>query len=280
LLITIQRINQVFLRVFKGHLQNPSPFITIEELKSGFLKSAMSGAISSDEQSLISGILDLGAQPVKRVVIHRSRLAILSENTTAKTVRNILYEKKQNFALLKNRKDSKQISGIVYLRDLICTDNQIQVKALSCPPVWVPETMEIADLISHLIKEECSEACVLDEFGGFSGVFSLPSTLNDLIFDATHKKETLTRSAPQVSTKVFSGVHEIEEMDEWIPESLKNFSSDIRTINGLLTNYLGRIPRAGDRFAIDGWNFYIIRSNPTKIDSVLIHKRKSSSNEC
>lgn len=279
-LSSIQKINQFFLRIFKGHFQNPSPFVTIEELKSGFLKSAMSGAISNDEQSLISEILDLGAQPVRRLVIHRSRLVILAENTSVKIARNTLGEKKQSFALLRSRKDSRQISGIVYLRDLICAEAQMAVLVLSRPPVWIPETMEIADLISYLFNEGHSEACVLDEFGGFSGIFSLSSTLNDLIFDATHKKETGKLNNSEVLTKIFSGVHEIEDIDDWIPDSLKTISSEIRTINGLITNYLGRIPKTGDRFAIDGWNFYIIGANPTRIDSILIHKRKTNANEC
>jgi len=207
-LSSIQKINQYFLRIFKGHLLNPSPFVTIEELKSGFLKSAMSGAISDEEQSLITEILDLGAQPVRRLVTHRSRLVILSENITAKTARNTLGEKKQNFALIRSRKDSRHISGIVYLRDLICAEGQMTAAALSHQLVWVPETMEVADLISYLFNEGHTEACVLDEFGGFSGVFSLTSTLNDLIFDATHKKESATNNTPEVFTKVFTGYSE------------------------------------------------------------------------
>jgi len=54
---------------------------------------------------------------------------------------------------------------------------------------------------------------------------------------------------------------------------LKKNDIEVRTLNGLLTNYLGKIPKSGERFVIDGWDFYIILANPTRIESVMIRKR-------
>ena len=45
-----------------------------------------------------------------------------------------------------------------------------------------------------------------------------------------------------------------------------------RTLNGLISTYFGRIPKTGETFAIDGWNFYIIKSKLNSIESVLIKK--------
>jgi CBS domain containing-hemolysin-like protein len=85
-------------------------------------------------------------------------------------------------------------------------------------------------------------------------------------------------AAPAVSvsqkgrSRVVEGLHEISLLQDWLPPSLMKDSLNVRTINGLLTNYVGSIPKSGDRVAIDGYNFYIIKASPTRIERVLISK--------
>jgi CBS domain containing-hemolysin-like protein len=155
------------------------------------------------------------------------------------------------------------------LPQLLAASPKYRCRKLAVSPQWVPETLEVADLISFMFAQKLSIVCVLDEFGSFSGLFSLSDGLKRVM---QFRTERPVQESIGLSTKVFSGLQEIEEMAEWLPETLIAASSDVRTLNGLLTRYLGRIPKTGERFAVDGWNFYIMSSGLTKIESVLIRK--------
>ena len=270
ILRVIQRVNLFFLVRFKERLRRPSPFITVEELKTGVIESARNGAVSSEEKDILLEILREGAQPVRKLMTHRSRVVVISEETTVAEGIRKLYEAKQGYAIVRSKNDSRQITGSVKLNNLLKAQGG-SVAQYVISPVWVPETMEVADLISYLFNEGYSEVCVLDEFGAFSGVFSLSSGLNRILANAFPLPEKENPTEERLSM-VFAGLQDLETMDQWLPSSLKTYGKEVRTLNGLITNYLGKIPKAGDRFAIDGWIFYIITASPTKIESVLIRK--------
>ena len=268
LLDLFQKINQFFLERLSVHLKRPTPFITLDELKSAVHNSLKQGVISKWEQNVITGLLDKGAQPVKRYMLHRSQTLLLPQDCTVHEAVSSLSRSGQTAALL-TRGRSRQITGLVRLPQLLAASPKSRCRKLAVSPEWVPETLEVADLISFMFTQKLRVVCVLDEFGSFCGLFSLSDGLKRVM---QFRTERPAQENTGLSTKVFSGLQEIEEMAEWLPDALITASSDVRTLNGLLTRYLGRIPKTGERFAVDGWNFYIMSSGLTKIESVLIRK--------
>ncbi len=272
LLTGIQSTNQFFLNRLKKHLRQPSPFITMEELRTGVMESARKGAISSDEQKIILGIFDEGIQPVRMLMTHRSLLQIIPADTSISAAMERLVETGHTFLLVRDSKYPEQVIGTASLSALMKADRKATVSQVAEPPLWVPESIEIAELVRFLINMGCDKACILDEFGSFCGVFALSAGMNkflEIIFPVT----TQPHRGTDIKTMMFSGSQDIEEIKAWLPAELRESSIEARTLNGLLTNYFGKIPKTGDRFVIDGWDFYIILANPTRIESVLIRKK-------
>ncbi|MFW5813617.1 MAG: CNNM domain-containing protein [Fibrobacterota bacterium] len=267
LLGLIQKANQVFLTRLKVHFRRPSPFITVDELKSAVYSSTEQGVISQREQELVIGLLEKGAQPVKRFMLHRSQVLLLSQETLAGKALSRMHRQGRPFALVTEKKG--QIKGIVRLPDLFKARRSVPLGNLFYSPEWVPETLEVADLITFMYSKDLNEVCVLDEFGGFAGVFSLAGGLRKLMLFRTPEGPVQGKGE---RTRVFSGLQELEGIDEWLPPELIALTGDAATLNGVITRYLGRIPKTDDRFAIGDWNFYIIKSGPTRVESVLIRK--------
>ncbi|MBI4419691.1 MAG: hypothetical protein HY560_02615 [Gemmatimonadetes bacterium] len=44
------------------------------------------------------------------------------------------------------------------------------------------------------------------------------------------------------------------------------------TVGGLLTRLAGRIPRAGERFLLQGLEFDVLASGPTRVDRVVVRR--------
>lgn len=271
-LSVFQKLNQFFLSRFKKRLRQPTPYITLDELKTGIFESARSGAISSEEQRIITGILSEGSQPVRKLMIHRSFLQVVTENLTVSEAIEKLIETKQSFLLVRTESHPEQILGLASINALLKTDPGTMVRIIVENLIWVPESMEIAELVRYLFEIGNDKACILDEFGAFCGVFSLSIGVNRF-FENVFPVEPVSRKGIATKTMMFSGAQDIANITDWLPEILKKSGFEVRTLNGVLTNYLGKIPKTGDRFVIEGWNFYIILANPTRIESVMIRKK-------
>jgi putative hemolysin len=266
----IQKVNDIFFNLFKAQLRRPGPFITMEELKANVEKSAQDAVISSHEKEMIIGILQQGSEPVRKVMIHRSKLLVLQEQTTVSEALQKMSFGKQRLVIVRSPDDSRIIKGVVHIKDCIGARMDDPIGSCIVTPVeWVAETMETADLMSMLLAEKFDEVCVLDQFGCFSGIFSLQLCLNSIL---SNMVAPVSKTSQKGRSRVVDGLQEISLLEDWLPQSLIRDVSNMRTINGLLTNYLGLIPKSGDRVAIDGYNFYIIRASSTRIERVLISK--------
>ncbi|MDR2693868.1 MAG: CNNM domain-containing protein [Chitinispirillales bacterium] len=259
------RVNRFFLSRFTPRFRENAPFITIGELKSAVQSSFEQGVISRSEQGVITNLLDKGAQPVKRIMTHRSRIPLLPHYATAAEALSELSAHKQTFALIARGPRNPQVTGIVTLSDLLKAAPGDRCRQLAAAPQWAPETIAAADLISFMFAEKQNIVCVVDEFGGLSGALTLMDGLSKVV-SATSKRPF--RSAG--NARVFNGLQEIDTITEWLPECLTAQVKDARTLNGLLTRHLGRIPKTGERFDIGDKKFYIMSSGSTKIESVLV----------
>jgi magnesium and cobalt transporter len=200
-------------------------------------------------------------------MIHRSRIPFLPHYTAVSDALGALADAGQTFALITRGSRGGQVMGIARLPELLAASPNDRCRKLARPPQWVPETLEAADLVSLMFAENLSVVCVLDEFGGTSGAFSLAEGLGKIMAFRNEKTQENSGGA-----KIFSGMKEVEGMAEWLPRSLVSANPDVRTLNGLLTRHLGRIPKSGENFDIDGRKFYIIYAGHNKIESVLVSK--------
>lgn len=270
---SIQNINQIFLRGFKIYLKDPEPFVTVNELKSGVAKSVDSGAILQEEASIIYRILEQGSTPARKYMIHRSKLLVVGETAHVNTVIENMQKLQSQIALIQSKTRSLYITGIVRLSSLISVLDTAEVGQYAENPIWAPESSEVAELIGFLLESKRNEACLLDEYGGFSGLFSVTDAIYSFFGDIFQES---SESRLHVKSITLRGSTELDTVTGYLPQNLVNQISNYRTVNGLLTNYLGRIPKTGETFAIGECKFYILSSTPTKIDQVLIQKGENN----
>ncbi|MBN1306709.1 MAG: DUF21 domain-containing protein [Chitinispirillaceae bacterium] len=274
LLVSIHRINDFFLARLRMRLRRPSPFVTIDEMKSGVIASRKSGAISAEEQDMIVRLLDRGTQPVGNFMEHRSQLVLMPGDAPCSRAIERLKDARRLFLLVYTRGTTGRVDGMVHLAALLRCPPAQPLHDLMRPLHWVSATMEVAEAIGLLFDKECTEAGIVDEYGSFCGVFSLSTGLRTVVAPVFNPVGKPAAAAGR-KAGLFAGETAVETMAGWLPPSLGKTVRRARTLNGLLTGYLGLIPQTGDKFAIDGWNFYIINADSSKIGSILIKKKES-----
>lgn len=274
LLLLLSHINGFFLKRFRMRLRRPSPFITVDEMKSGVMASRNTGAISVQEQDLIVRLLDRGSQPVRNFMKHRSNLVLMPRETLCAEALTALQKMHQLFVLVYEKNTTDRVIGMVHLGTLLrCAPTRFLHEAVK-PLQWIPAGMAVAEAIELLFEKGSFDAGIIDEYGSFCGLFSLFEGLRNMaapLFSAPPKPCIPAGG----KTRLIKGDTAVESMAGWLPPSLEKRVHLARTVNGLLAGYLGYIPQPGDKFAIDGWNFYIISASPVKIVSAIIKKKES-----
>jgi len=272
-LTVMQRMNTFFLNRFRSQLQKPSPYVTMRELQAGIADLEQSGALSSKEQRAIAQILDTGSAPVGRLTRHRSQILSAEQSEPVGAVVEQLRARANTYCVVRKAEGNDEIVGLAYLSDLLACDGERTVGDVAVAAEWVPDTLSTAELIGDMLDEGHSEVCVLDEFGAFEGVFSIGEGLERMVASGLSARPRAV-ALPDGQGREFDALEDPNAVLEWIPPSLRAAALQARTINGLITKHLGKIPKSGETFAIDEWTFYIIKARANRIESVLVKKKE------
>ena len=170
-------------------------------------------------------------------------------------------------------KDIDNIKGIVSVKDLYVTDDNILFKEVMKTPLFVPENISPYLLLEKFKQTKIHTSFVVDEYGTLLGLV----TLNDLL-------EAIVGDLPQQDVSDYEIVKREDGsylVDAQIPfyDFLSNFEKaewmnegeqDFDTLAGFILHTLERIPVVGDKFEWKGFKIEIIDMDGHRIDKVLV----------
>jgi CBS domain containing-hemolysin-like protein len=138
------------------------------------------------------------------------------------------------------------------------------------PVAVTPASRSCGDLLLDMQRERRHLAIVIDEFGGTLGIATLEDLLEELvgeIFDEHDDgvRAAATTGAPLIET---DGNLSRQAVEEAFGAALPPGRST--TIAGLLAEWAGRIPGAGERFTLRGLEFDVLQASPTRVERLII----------
>lgn len=262
--IIMEKVNVSMLTQVSRYLRQPSPYITMDEIKNELKDSKSEGVITGDEFNLLQKVIKSTDLSVSSAVIHRSELLFLEENFTCEEAVSFMGKNDAWFSLFGN-KERGEVERVLFMEDLLLTEGKDLAVDFAQEIQAVVSTMKIADVTFMLSKNQWRIVVVNDEYGDLQGVFSINSGLKRML-ELSKEKDSGTKEI------FLKGLDQISDILNWIPQSLQEEALKYKTLNGLITGYLGRIPESGERFAIDDRIFYIISSNKRIIETIRIVK--------
>jgi CBS domain containing-hemolysin-like protein len=159
------------------------------------------------------------------------------------------------------------ITGYVHQLDLFRKPTDI--KSILHPIPAVPESMGVTDLINQFTKERKSLACVVDEFGGTSGIVTMEDLLEEIFGEIQDEYDTEEFVEKQIAEGefIFSGRLELDYITEKYNLEFKD-ETESETLSGYIVEHHETIPEAKDRIIIDRYEFDILTVNDTRIETV------------
>jgi len=253
------------LRLLLGPVKTPKP-VTTDEFKSLIEQVRKRGLITSDENKLLTEIIELGFLKVRDCL--RPRVDMLAcavtdapQNARKTMLKNHLTKLPVYVGTIDN------IVGMVDLRRLLLRLNTPLDKLVQ-QVHFVPEQKTVESLLEFFRQTHTDTAIVVDEYGGIAGSVRLEDIVEELLgpIELTDGIEHIEQIGPfeyrlagNLSIHDWAGAFGIE------PEAAR-----VSTVGGLVTAALGKIPKAGDIAHLKNLKFTVERVRKHRIETLIL----------
>jgi len=236
------------------------------------------GALGHHERAMIENIFEFDDLHVSEVMTHRTE--IIGVEQEAPLAELVAVQRETRFSRLPVYSgDLDDIVGIVYVKDIIPAlagrdDAARRARDFMHPALYVPESMRASALLRQFREKKLRMAIVVDEYGGTEGLVTMEDLLESIVGKLDDRRDD--DGAPvQLGENAWllDGEMEIDEVEKLLGSDLfENTESD--TLNGFITDMLGRIPAAGEVIPLksEGWLCTIMAANQRCIEKLKFEK--------
>lgn len=160
------------------------------------------GKLDLDKHQLLSKALMLDNLSVRDLVKPRIEMRTISHEETLQNLVNFCLE--TGYSRIPVQEESKdQIVGIVHLKralqQLTLAQKEgrthVLVTEAMDPPVYVPDTKRVANLLKEMLQQRLHIAIVVDEYGGTVGLVTLEDILEELVGEIYDESDFPSRAA-------------------------------------------------------------------------------------
>jgi CBS domain containing-hemolysin-like protein len=243
-----------------------------EEIRMLVEQSGEGGSLRDRDARLLEGVFEFSEKTALEVMTPRTEMSALEGDLTVEAAADELAEAgRSRYPVYTESLD--EIVGVVHAKDILKalrTSPGTPVSRLMRPPLFVPGTREVEDVLADMKRLKVHLAVVLDEYGGTAGLVTMEDLLEEIvgeIFDE-HDAETTSTAAATDGTVTIDGSTTINDFNARFETELDD--TDYTTIGGYLFGMLGRLPRVGDRVTVGPQRFEILEMEGRRVATVRV----------
>ncbi|HSR36985.1 MAG TPA: hemolysin family protein [Desulfurivibrionaceae bacterium] len=159
--------------------------VSAEEVQAIARLSRKAGEIDTQEERVITNVLELRHKQVRQAMTPRTVTFCLNAHLTVAEAKE--FEKKWNFhsRVPVYDKNPDDVVGIVLRKDvLLCAaadKEETTLRELMQPVHFVPESARLTPVLLDFLEKRSHLFVVVDEYGSFTGVISLEDVIEELV---------------------------------------------------------------------------------------------------
>ena len=224
-----------------------------------------SNTIKPDVRIMLERVIRLEELTASDAMVSTSRMDLLDIDASYEDLLDkVIRDAHSRFPVYEGTRDN--IIGVLLSKHLLQLQRSpnLNVRALLRPPLVLPETKRLSDLLREFRLHRNHMAILVDEFGRTSGLITIEDVLEEIVgeiedeFDEPEDEGEIYQLA-NGSWRV-RGDTPIEKVQESFEVRLtpEDFDEDIETIGGLVTQQLGRVPARGEVLELAGLRFEVL----------------------
>jgi putative hemolysin len=175
-------VTEGILKLFGARSTQPPP-ITEEEIQVLMSQGTEAGVFEPHEQRLISRVFRMDEEHVTAVMTPRLDVVFLDlQDSFEENRAHIIESDHTRFPLCDGGIDN--ILGIVHTRALLkdlLEGRPVRLREHAQPPLYVPGSITVTDLLETFSRERATLALVLDEYGELEGIITIDDIIDVLV---------------------------------------------------------------------------------------------------
>ena len=241
-----------------------------QDIMSAVDEGTREGLLGRDERSMIKRLIDFHDTQSSSIMTPRTEIVAVEVGASLKDIEELTAtEGHSRIPVYEQSLDN--IVGMLYAKDVLLHlangGELFDVRKIMRPPIFVPQTKRIVDLLRELKAKKVHIAVVLDEYGGTSGLVSIEDILEEIVGEIEDEYEPpspeplvrLDEHTVEVDAKV-----RVEQLAEELNVQVSN-DQDVDTVGGLVFSLLGYVPRKGQEVEHQRLRFTVLDAERRKI---------------
>ena len=252
--------------------------VTEEDIRALIKQATVSGDVAPQEQEIVEQVFRLGDRRVSAIMTPRHDIEWLDVHEGIDGIRRHLAEVKHPKILFCDG-SLDTVLGVArteQLLGMVLSGETFEIHSVLQPPIYVPATLSVFQMIDRFRHSPVHFALVLDEFGAIEGLVTPTDVLESLV--------GVIPSAPDVA----AGPITTREDGSWLVDGAIPFQDLVaelsltpppedeegayQTLAGFVMTRLSRVPHAGDRFGWGDLRFEVVDMDGRRVDKVLIER--------
>jgi putative hemolysin len=272
-------------RVFGAEV-NSAAQISAEELRLIVERGGEQGILEAEEEQMIHAVIELGDRRVHEVMVPRIAMVSLAVTATFDdAIETIIEEGHSRVPVYEATVD--EVVGILYAKDLLAflrpgRDQRPDLRSLLRPPVFVPESMSIDDLLHEFQRRKVHIAIVLDEYGGTAGLVTIEDLLEEIvgeIQDEYDTEEPLVERLGEDRARVDGRASVDDLLDLFDLRLTLEDEDEYDTVGGLVYHRIGGVPVPGHEIRVDGLRLTVETTDGRRVGKVLVVRERPVDDE-
>ncbi|MEB3416258.1 hemolysin family protein [Alteriqipengyuania sp. WL0013] len=251
--------------------------LSAQELQMIFAEATRTGVIEEESEALLAGVLKLHDRPVRELMTPRTELDWLDRDASVKEIRKAIAA--SNHSLLPVAAGSSdEVLGVVKVREvlaLLLADQDVDLASLMRKPSIIPDQLDALDALRTLQDAEVPMMMVHDEYGHLEGIVTPADLLTAIVGDfasVQDEGEGPMMVERQDGSWLVSGACPADRLADQLSLELAD-DREFSTAAGFALWVLKKLPKEGELFVDQGWQFEVVDMDGRRIDKLLVTRR-------
>ncbi|MFL5949107.1 MAG: hemolysin family protein [Gaiellaceae bacterium] len=266
----LQRSSEVILRALG--LQPPGGEMEVyseAELKMLLSRSTEEGELEQQEQEMLYKVFDFADKEVSEVMVPRPDVVALSiDLPPEECLAAVIDSPYTRYPVYRETLD--HVVGVLHVRDLFSAlvDRgiaNVEVEGIVRDAYIVPETKDLAAMLTEFRRTNQHMAIVVDEYGATQGIVTLEDLLEEIVGEIEDEFDLPDESIERVDddTIRIDGTFPIDDFNEQFATHIP--IEDYHSMGGFVFGLLGRAPQPEDSIDYDGLRFDVLEVEGQRI---------------
>ena len=242
-----------------------------EELLDALSDAEDNQVIGAESRLMLEGVLRMADLTAGQVMVAAPRMDLINLDAPIdESLHKVIDTGHSRFPVYEGERDN--LVGILLAKDLLKLQRapSLNIRTLLRPPVFIPESKGLNDLLREFRNTRNHMALVVDEFGRIAGLITIEDVLEQIVgdiedeFDIQEDVGDIFALADQ--TYRVSGDASVDRVAEAFDTKLDvtpdDDADDTRfdTIGGLIAHAMGHVPKRGEYYELNGLRFVVLHT--------------------